>query len=95
MDTETLSSPEAVKGIRQKIKRSKFGQLPPLVRRVIVGVIGGTIILIGIAMIVLPGPAFIVIPIGLGVLATEFVWARRVVRRGKLLLRRVKRQVGR
>jgi tellurite resistance protein TerC len=95
VDTETLSPPEAVKGIRQKVKRSKFGQLPPLVRRVIVGVIGGTIILIGIAMIVLPGPAFIVIPIGLGILATEFVWARRVVRRGKLLLRRAKRQIGR
>lgn len=33
-------------------------------------------VLVGIAMIVLPGPAFIVIPAGLGVLALEFAWAR-------------------
>jgi len=30
-------------------------------------------------MIVLPGPAVIVIPVGLGVLATEFVWARKLL----------------
>jgi tellurite resistance protein TerC len=46
-------------------------------KRVVVAVIGGTITLIGIALIVLPGPAFIVIPIGLSILATEFLWARR------------------
>ncbi len=39
-----------------------------------VGVIGGTILLIGVALIVLPGPAFVVIPVGLAVLATEFLW---------------------
>ena len=57
-------------------------------RRVIVAVVGGTVLLIGLALIVLPGPAFLVIPLGLGILATEFVWALR-------LLRRVKRQAGR
>lgn len=46
-------------------------------RRVIVFVIGSTVLLIGIAMILLPGPATIVIPVGLAILATEFVWARR------------------
>ncbi len=38
-------------------------------------IVGGTVLLVGIAMIVLPGPAFIVIPLGLAILATEFVWA--------------------
>ena len=33
--------------------------------------------MIGIALIVLPGPAFVVIPIGLAILATEYAWARR------------------
>jgi tellurite resistance protein TerC len=47
-----------------------------IVRRIIVSVIGGTVLLIGIALTVLPGPAFIVIPIGLAILATEFAWAR-------------------
>jgi tellurite resistance protein TerC len=36
-----------------------------------------TVLLIGIAMIVLPGPAIVVIPIGLAILATEYAWARR------------------
>ena len=47
------------------------------VRRVIVSVVGATALLIGIALLVLPGPAFIVIPIGLATLATEYAWARR------------------
>ncbi len=47
--------------------------------RMIVLVVGGTVLLIGVAMIVLPGPAFVVIPAGLAILASEFVWARRLL----------------
>jgi len=50
-------------------------------KRLFVALIGGTVVLIGIAMIVLPGPAVIVIPAGLAILATEFIWARRALRR--------------
>ena len=64
--------------------------LPGTLRRVIVGVIGGTIVLIGIALIVLPGPAFIAIPLGLLVLGSEFAWARRVLRRGKEMIAKVR-----
>lgn len=53
------------------------------IKRFIIGVIGFTILLIGFAMIILPGPAIIVIPIGLGVLATEFIWARRLLKKVK------------
>ena len=52
-------------------------------RRVVVFVIGMSVLLIGIAMIVLPGPAFVMIPLGLAILATEFVWARRWLRYAK------------
>jgi tellurite resistance protein TerC len=48
-----------------------------IVRRVIVSVVGATVLLIGIALLVLPGPAFVVIPVGLAILATEYAWARR------------------
>jgi uncharacterized protein (TIGR02611 family) len=48
-------------------------------KRLLVAVTGITILLIGIAMIVLPGPAIVVIPLGLGILATEFAWARRLL----------------
>jgi hypothetical protein len=60
--------------------------VPPLVRRVIVAVIGGTVLLIGIALVVLPGPAFLVIPLGLAILATEFVWARRWLKKARALV---------
>jgi uncharacterized protein (TIGR02611 family) len=54
-----------------------------VIRRVIVSVIGGTVLLIGIALLVLPGPAFIVIPIGLAILATEYAWARRWLKKAR------------
>ena len=50
-------------------------------RKVAVAVIGSTVLALGIALIVLPGPAFVVIPLGLAILATEFLWARRLLRR--------------
>lgn len=46
-------------------------------RRVVVFVVGTTVVVIGIVMIVFPGPAFIVIPAGLAILGLEFAWARR------------------
>jgi hypothetical protein len=46
-------------------------------RRVVVAVVGGTVVLIGVAMLVLPGPAMVVIPVGLAILGIEFAWARR------------------
>lgn len=52
-------------------------------KRLIIAVIGFTVLLIGLAMIVLPGPAIVVIPIGLAILATEYVWARRLLDRVK------------
>ncbi|MDB6109496.1 MAG: putative rane protein [Pedosphaera sp.] len=55
----------------------------PRVKKLIVAVIGGTVLLIGVALIVLPGPAFLVIPAGLAILATEFVWARRWLRKAR------------
>lgn len=52
-------------------------------RRVVIGVVGFTVLLIGAALLVLPGPAFIVIPAGLAILAIEFAWARRWLQRIK------------
>lgn len=50
-------------------------------RKVVVGVVGTTVLLLGVAMLVLPGPAVVVIPLGLGILAVEFAWARRWLKR--------------
>jgi tellurite resistance protein TerC len=59
-------------------------------KRVVVLVVGSTVLVVGIAMIILPGPALLVIPAGLSILAVEFVWARRWLAR----LRRTARRVG-
>ena len=50
-------------------------------KRTIVFVVGCSTVLIGLALLVLPGPASVVIPVGLAILATEFVWARRLLRK--------------
>ena len=52
-------------------------------RRAVVALIGFTVLLIGLAMVVLPGPAIVVIPLGLAILATEFVWARRLLEKAR------------
>lgn len=58
----------------------------PRVRKMIVAVIGGTVLIFGIILIFLPGPSFLVIPAGLAILATEFLWARRWLVRVKSLI---------
>jgi uncharacterized protein (TIGR02611 family) len=52
-------------------------------RKLVVLIIGATIILVGIALLVLPGPGTVVIILGLALLGTEFVWARRLLKRVK------------
>lgn len=47
-----------------------------IARRITVGVVGGTLVLFGVLLIFLPGPALVVIPVGLAILSLEFAWAR-------------------
>ena len=62
-------------------------------KRVVIAVIGFTILAVGVAMIVLPGPAVIVIPIGLGILATEFLWAKNKLEKAKNKLEKAKNKL--
>jgi hypothetical protein len=50
------------------------------VRRLAVGVLGGSIVALGLVMVVAPGPGLVLIPAGLGVLAMEFDAAKRIQR---------------
>ena len=50
-------------------------------RRIAIAVVGITVIAVGIVMLVTPGPAIVVIPVGLAILGLEFVWARNWLRR--------------
>lgn len=64
-------------------------------KRLIVTVIGFTVLVAGMAMIVLPGPAVVVIPIGLAILATEFIWARKLLITVKERIERITKGNGR
>lgn len=86
----------AARNFRRKIRGWFYlDHAPKPVRRVIIGVIGGTILLIGIVMIVLPGPAIVVIPLGLAILATEYIWARRWLKKVRVLVQEAKNKVTR
>lgn len=52
-------------------------------RKIVVLVIGGTLIVLGIVMLVIPGPGWLTIFGGLAVLATEFAWARWMLKYAK------------
>jgi Putative transmembrane protein (PGPGW) len=60
------------------------------IRKVGVAVAGFGVLTFGVALIVLPGPAIVVIPLGLAILAKEFLWARKLLDEIKQLLRRLK-----
>jgi tellurite resistance protein TerC len=65
----------------------------PLAKKIIVSVVGFTVLLIGIVMIITPGPALIVIPAGLTILASEYSWAKRWLAKVKNLGEKVVKKV--
>ena len=48
-------------------------------KRAVRVVVGFTLLFTGVALIVLPGPAVLVIPVALAILAGEFVWAKKLL----------------
>jgi uncharacterized protein (TIGR02611 family) len=56
------------------LSRSRFYRVP-------FAVVGFTIVVVGIAMLVLPGPGLLVMAVGLAMLALEFTWAERILER--------------
>jgi lysine biosynthesis protein LysW len=69
----------ALKGLFDRGYRL-VGDSVRLAWRLVVAVVGGTVLLLGLALIVLPGPAIVVVPIGLAILGLEFAWARRLLK---------------
>jgi tellurite resistance protein TerC len=62
-------------------------------KRLVRIVFGFTLLGLGAAMLVLPGPGWVTIALGLAVLATEYVWARRLLDRLKKTASDVKSRV--
>ena len=59
--------------------RRWLAPLPAPLRRILVLLIGSTVLMAGVLMLVLPGPGILVIIIALAILATEFVWAEALL----------------
>jgi tellurite resistance protein TerC len=59
------------------VMSSAFRMTYEVARRIVITVVGITILLIGLLLVFLPGPAIIVIPAGLAILGVEYAWARR------------------
>ena len=76
MSDESAARPPLVDRLRAQ--RETHRQRSKIVRVGFV-IVGFTVLLAGLAMVVLPGPAFAVIPVGLAILSLEFVWATRLL----------------
>jgi uncharacterized protein (TIGR02611 family) len=65
--------------------RAFFAKHPALdlTYRIVVGLLGGAIVVLGFILIPLPGPGWLIVFAGLALLATEFVWAERLLRYGR------------
>ena len=55
----------------------------PILKRVLVGVVGGLITILGVVALIAPGPGWLIIFAGLGILGTEFAWAARALKTAK------------
>jgi uncharacterized protein (TIGR02611 family) len=75
---EADAAVEPLKGFRERYIRPH--RSVHLVYRTLVGVVGAAVIVLGVLLLPLPGPGWVVIFLGLGVLASEFEWARRLLR---------------
>ena len=84
-DADSSSDPAAgtrPRSLPERV-RSALGFLPGPVRWVVVGLVGSTLVVAGVAMLVLPGPGLLTIFAGVAILAAEFTWAEILLRRMK------------
>jgi uncharacterized protein (TIGR02611 family) len=63
-------------GFRDRLKASPA---LALAYRIAVAVVGTAVVLLGLFLVPFPGPGWLVVFIGLGILATEFAWAERLL----------------
>lgn len=70
-------------GFRARLKKNPA---LALAYRILVGVVGTVVMVVGLALVPLPGPGWLIVFLGLGILATEFEWAERLLDYGKRTL---------
>jgi uncharacterized protein (TIGR02611 family) len=103
-DGDHSPSPRSVRAIGHNV-HSRFNQIRDwfhatragrLVFRIVVGVLGLALVVLGLLLVPLPGPGWLVVLAGVAVWAVEFTWARRLLHRARELLHKwnvwIKRQ---
>jgi len=88
-------TPFAMKHVLSSDMAKSKGNYLAILRRILVAVLGTMVLLAGILLLVLPGPAILVIPLGLAILGTEFHWAKRSSDKLRHLLIKAKRKMSR
>ena len=77
--------------IKTWIKKTKAGRV---FWRVVIGIVGGTVTVLGAIALVAPGPGILIVIAGLGILASEFAWASRVMVRTRTYAQKAADKVG-
>jgi uncharacterized protein (TIGR02611 family) len=80
-----MRSLDRLRSLRARVRALPGGRIA---WRVGITVAGIGVILIGIVLLPLPGPGWLIIFAGLGILATEYAWAAQLLRRTRRLVRR-------
>ena len=57
--------------------------MSPILKRVLVGIVGGLVTVIGVVALIAPGPGWLIIFAGLGILGSEIAWAARALKTAK------------
>ncbi|MCL1145841.1 PGPGW domain-containing protein [Shewanella sp. 10N.261.52.F9] len=64
-------------------------------RKLLITIIGGSLTILGAALIILPGPAWLLLPIGLAVLSLEYTWARHWLKKSQAHMNKTARWLDR
>ena len=89
MATADPAKPRIVQ--RLEASRERHRRRPFIVRVVFIG-LGFALLIGGLILLVLPGPAFVIIPIGLALLSLEFAWAEGLLERALMQAERARRK---
>jgi uncharacterized protein (TIGR02611 family) len=76
---------EGLRVFRQRIRATRAGRLS---LRIAVGVVGSVVVVVGLLLIPLPGPGWLIVLAGLAILSLEFEWAQRLLTFTRLQLER-------
>jgi uncharacterized protein (TIGR02611 family) len=90
-----VSTPEQPPLVRRLLARREHHRRRSVAYRVGFGVLGAAILAAGVVMLITPGPAFVLIPVGLAMLALEFAWAERLLVRALLAAERARERARR